>query len=205
MNPQRFLLLSSSSYLYDPALPIPFDLGSLKMLYITTASKGAPNTAYVERMRDHLKKQNIAYEELDLDGKTPDDLRRALTGKDIVFMEGGNAFYLMNSIRKSGFEAVLKEFLPKCLIYMSACAGTHVATPTLEVANWRQKPDYPTFDVTDLSAMNFVPFLVALHYNPERQNLLDEAAAKAHYPVKKLSDRQAIYIEDGNVQMLGDN
>ena len=205
MNPQRLFLLSSSSYLYDPALPIPFDLGSLRMAYITTASKGAPNTAYVERMRDHLKKQNIAYEEIDLDGKNSDELRKALADKEIVFVEGGNAFYLMNSIRQSGFESVLKESLFKGLIYMSACAGTHVATPTLEMANWRQKPDYPTFGVTDMHAMNLVPFLIALHYDPEKQNLLDEATVRAHYPVKKLSDRQALYIAEGSVQMLGDN
>lgn len=205
MNPQRLFLLSSSSYLYDPALPIPFDLGSLRMAYITTASKGAPNTAYVERMRDHLKKQNIAHEEIDLDGKNSDELRKALADKEIVFVEGGNAFYLMNSIRQSGFESVLKESLSKGLIYMSACAGTHVATPTLKMANWRQKPDYPIFGVTDMHAMNLVPFLVALHYDPQKKDLLDAAIAKVHFPTKTLSDREAIYIAGGNVQMLSDN
>jgi len=205
MKPLRLFLLSSNSYLYDPALPMPFDLKSLKMAYITTASKGAPNTAYVERMRTHLSEQNIAYEEVDLDGKTPAELSRILSDKDIVFMEGGNAFYLMNSIRQSGFERVLKEHLQKGLIYMSACAGTQVATPMLALANWRHKDYYSSFGVDDHTAMALVPFLIVGHYNSEQKDLVDEMISGITYPVRTLTDRQAIYVVDGEIKLFGDD
>ena len=116
-----------------------------EMVHITTASKGTTSLDYLERNRAFIKKEGYKCEELDLDGKNEDELRKILSKKELVYMEGGNTYYLMKAIRESGFEKVLKELLPKGLIYMGGSAGAYVACPTIEMAGFRHQDKYDHF------------------------------------------------------------
>lgn len=175
------------------------------MVHVITASKGATNLEYFERNRAFFKKEGFKSEELDLDGKNEDELREILSKKELVYVEGGNSFYLMKSIRESGFEKVIKELLPKGLIYVGGSAGSYVACPTIEMATWKHQ-DRNRFGVSDFTAMNLVPFLLSVHYKPEYRDILKEKISQAQvkYPIKILTDEQALLIKDGEVELIGD-
>ena len=79
----------------------------MRMVYVTNAAKGTNSTEYVERRKHLFKDEGYNYTELDLDGKNPKELREALRGAGIIFVEGGNTFYLLKSVRESGFDKVL--------------------------------------------------------------------------------------------------
>ena len=52
--------------------------------------------------------------------------------------------------------------------------------------------------------MNLVPFLVSVHYNREKYRQgLKEGIKKSKYPVKILTDEQALLITDKEVSLLG--
>lgn len=173
------------------------------MVHITTASKGVSNHAYLERNRAFFKTSGYNVEELDLDGKSGGELRAILSSKELVYMEGGNTFYLMKAIRQSGFEKVIKELLPKGLIYMGGSAGAYVACPTIEMAGLRHQDKYDHFGVTDLTGMNLVSFLLSVHYSPEYSEILAEKISHTKYPVKILTDEQAILVKDGVAELIG--
>lgn len=171
------------------------------MAHIVTASKGVTDLAYLERNRAFFKKEGYDVEEFDLDGTTEGELRKILEKKEAVYVEGGNTFYLLKSIRESGFEKVLKDLLPKGLIYMSASAGSYVVCPTVETSTWKSKHD--RYGVTDFTAMNLVPFLLFMHYNLEYRALLQEKIPDASYPVRILTDEQALLVRDNMVELIG--
>ena len=50
--------------------------------------------AYLERNRVFFKANGYDIEELDLDGKNEKELRKILQDKELVYVEGGNTFYL---------------------------------------------------------------------------------------------------------------
>lgn len=50
-----------------------------------------------------------AIEELDIRGKTYEDLQKVDT--DIIFVNGGNTFYLLHWVRESGFDRIIKKFV----------------------------------------------------------------------------------------------
>jgi peptidase E len=202
---ENIVLLSSSKYLID-GLPLPFakPLAKMRLAYITTAAKPVADKAYVERTISFLKVTGCNYFELDLDGQTPDSLRAVLYNVDVVFVEGGNAYYLLKSIRDSGFESVVKELLSRGVWYMGACAGTHVAGPNINMADWRQKPDYNHFAISDTASMGLVPFATVVHYIPEFHGLLKQKIAATKYPIKILSDKQALFIQNGVVKLIGE-
>ncbi len=173
------------------------------MAYITTASKGVGDLAYMERAKGIFDKNGYDYEELDLDGKNEKWLEEYLSKFDVVYVQGGNTFYLLKSIRESGFDKVIKKLLPKGLIYIGASAGAYVACPSIEMMMWKGNK-YDHYGVTDLTGMNLVPFLVSVHYSPEYFDLLKEKSSKAAYPVRILNDRQAILVKDDKAQFIGE-
>ena len=201
---KRLLLLSSSRFLnaHPQVFGVPFR--DMKIAYVITASKSVPSIDYLERSRDFFREQGYHFQELDLDGKHKQELHEFLSEFDIVYVEGGNSFYLLKSIRESGFDTVMKELLPKGLIYVGASAGTYVACPTIEMALWRHQDKYDHHGITDVTAMGLVPFLVTAHYKPEYDALLKEKIPKAHYPVRILSDDQALLVEDNEVRLIGE-
>ncbi len=201
---KRMLLLSSARFLMDNPPDIfgrPFS--RYKMAYITTASKGVIDKGYLERDKKFFKEQEYNFEEIDIDGKDEQTLRDLLENFESVFVEGGNTFYLIKAIRESGFDKVVKELLPKGLIYSGGSAGAYVACPSIEMAAWRHQDKYDHYGVTDLTGMNLIPFLMSVHYKPENKELLQEKVKQTRYPVKILTDDQAILVQDNNYELVG--
>ena len=79
----------------------------------TTAAYGdEKNPEWFDKFKDQLYQQGIRnIETFDLRNKNQDDLEEILSAKDMLFVNGGNTFYLLDCIRKSGFGEVFKKFL----------------------------------------------------------------------------------------------
>ena len=203
---QTILLLSSGSFLEKNfRLILGRPLKEYKLAHITTAGKGqgVRNLDYQEKTRNRLRAQECVFEDIDIDGKNEDELRAIFKNFDGVFMNGGSTFYLLKSIRESGFEKVIKELLPTGFIYIGASAGSYVACPTIEMSLWPHQDKYSHYDMEDVKGMNLVPFLVTVHYTPEHEELLKEKIPTASLPVHILTDEHAIIVRDGVMEFLG--
>lgn len=201
---KKLLLFSSLKLLIgglSPVLGKPFS--QFRAVHVITASKGVTDISYLERNREFFRSNKWEIEELDLDGTHENELRDVLKDKELVYVEGGNTFYLLKAIRESGFETIVKERLSQGLIYMGASAGSYVACPTIEMATWKHQDKYDHCGVTGLTAMHLVPFLLTVHYKPECRDLLKEKISEAGYPVKILTDEQALWVQDDKVELIG--
>lgn len=202
----KLLLLSSSRFLKNDLKPyLGKSLSELKIAHIINASKGkgVNDLGYIERTKEIFINSGCYFEDLDLDGKDEKYLREYLKKFDAVFVNGGSTFYLLKSIRESGFDKIIKELLPQGFIYMGASAGSYVCCPTIEMALWKHQDKYDHCDLIDLSALNLVPFLLTVHYSEEYKQLLKEKIFKTNYKVKILNDNQAILVNGKNVSLLG--
>lgn len=201
---RTLLLTSSGSFITDKALNIfqkPFN--RMKMAYIITASKGVNNLSYMERHKQKMNKLNFDYEEIDIEGKNEEELRRILSKKEVIYVEGGNTFYLLKAVRESGFDKVIKDLINKGIIYVGSSAGSYLCCPTIEMATWKHQDKYDRNGVIDFTGLNLVPFLMTVHYTPEYKELLKEKISQSKYPVKILTDEQALLIQGKDVQLIG--
>lgn len=200
----KLLLSSNGSFVIEKGLKLLFeDVSKIKLAYITTAGKGSNDKTYLENHREMMKKEGIAFEELDIEGKTENELRELLKDKNAVYVEGGNTFYLLKAARESGFDKVIKELIEKGVPYIGSSAGSYIACPTIEMATWKPKQK-DRFGVTDFTAMNLVPFLVVAHYESEFAEVLKEKISQTKYETKLLKDGQAILVEDNNYKLVGE-
>lgn len=203
---KTLLLLSSGTFLKNDLSDI-FEkpLNKYRMAHIIDSSKGkgVTNTDHIERVRDRFKEREVYFEDIELAGKNENEVREIMKNFDGVFVNGGSTFYLLKVIRETGFDKVLKELLPKGFIYIGASAGSYVACPSIEMALWGLKDRYDRYGITDLTGMNLVPFLMRVHYVPEYRDLLKQKISQANYPVKILTDEQAILVKGDSFELLG--
>src|SRR3989344_4298344 len=200
----KLIILASSgefvaSTNIDNILPKP--LSKSRILYITTASKKVNDDSYVEKTRQKIGELSFSYTEIDIAGKTKEELKKALSLCDIVYVEGGNTFYLLKAVRDSGFDKAVKEAIDNGVVYWGVSAGSYIACPSIVMATWSDRFD--RFGVTDWSAMNFVPFLIKAHYTPDMLEALKEKSKGLQLSLYVLNDEQAVLMKEGEVQLIG--
>lgn len=202
---KKLLLASRGTYVTDGKYEL-FDKprNRVKWAYITTAGKSVPNTAYITKHHQRMQELGWDFEDIDIEGKTPDELRRLFKGKDAINMLGGNSYFLLKCIRESGFDVVLKELLEQGVVYCGSSAGSYVACPTIEMAAWKDPKRFDRHGVIDLTAMHLVPFLIVAHCTPEVVSMIQPKIDAATFPVKLLTDQQAILVKDDAVELLED-
>ena len=60
------------------------------------------------------------------------------------------------------------------------------------------------FGLTDLSALNYVPFCLKVHYIDDMEVSVREVIKALKYPLRILRDGQGILAEDGKYTFMGD-
>jgi len=176
-----------------------------KVAFVTTAAYGeSKNPTWMEKDRQLLYECGIRHiEDLDFKGKTQGDLELILSDKDIIFVNGGNTFYLLKWAKESGFDKVLPDFLKSGGLYVGVSAGSYIACPTIEAATWKHQ-DRNRVGITDLTAFGLVQFLITAHFEEKYRVIVVQAAKSTKYPIVALTDRQAVLVRDGKVQVVGE-
>jgi len=171
--------------------------------FVNTASKPEPDKSFVKKDLDAMKEAGFNVQEIDIEGKTEKELLRFFEPKDIIFVEGGNTFYLLKAMRKCKFEKVINKMLKKGKVYIGASAGSIVAGKTIETSNWKNPEE--TFGVRNLRGLNLVPFNIFVHYQPEHAEIIKQKikSARKRKKLKILTDDQAILVQGRNVLLLG--
>ena len=177
----------------------------MKIGYVTTASKGARN--FGRKVKDTIipiiKENGYTFNEIDINDKSKDELLNFFKNKNIIHIEGGNTFYLLKAIRKTGFDKILKILLNEGKIYIGTSAGAYVMCPTIDVADWDDKT-IDRFGVNDFTSLNYVPFVLKVHYKDEAGELVKEKMKTLKYPLRVLKDGQGILVENGKYTFVGD-
>jgi dipeptidase E len=142
---------------------------------------------------------------VDLKNKNRKDLEEELKGMDVIFVAGGNTFYLLEKVRESGFDRVAKKLINEGVVYIGSSAGAVLAGPTIEIINKMDDPaDAP--NLKSFKALNLVNFIVMPHFGDEKyKDIFDEAVKRGKdlgYEVKLLTNYQALIVNGGRVRLV---
>jgi len=169
--------------------------GQIRVIFIPTASRTEEEMNYVEAARQELVDlgiNNIII--LNLDHSLVD---YEIKGVDAVYVCGGNTFYLLQKIRESGFDRLLRRFDG---VYVGVSAGSVVVGPNIEVsAPW----DENDVHLSDTTGMGMVNFAVVPHYQRKEQPIVADLKERADYEIMELTDNQAVLIENGDRKIIG--
>ena len=178
--------------------------------FITTAAKPQGNLDYLKKDWDIMREEmGFNIEEVDIDGKKESEVMNLLSLKDVIYVEGGNTFYLLKAMRDCNFEKVIRKLLKKGKVYIGASAGSIVAGKTIKTAGWlgEEYENKNIIGLKDLKGLNLVPFDIFVHYTPEYAEIIRQQIKNPRKRAKRLkilTDDQAIFVQGKDVALIGE-
>lgn len=167
----------------------------LNVLYIPVALDGDndPDKEWVEEEFEAIlalgiKKVNILEYRMDyvLD----------LTKYDLIYMMGGNTFYLMKKIREHNFGSKIQKAIENGVVYVGSSAGSEILGTTIEVA---LPYDENLCGIKDYTGLKVVDAVIIPHANKKKE-FIEAQKNKYKEEIYQLFDEHAIIIVDSNVK-----
>ena len=178
----------------------------IKLAYIPTAGDPEIDRSWQADLVRDFGVQGMSVESYDIKDKNVDTLRNDLSKFNVIFVDGGNTFYLLDHARKSGFAEALRDLLKdNSRTYVGVSAGSILVGPSIELAGWRPANDVNDVGLTDLAGLGLVDFVVFPHYVKEFEAMVKKESGTVNYEVIALPDESAVYMDDMKPVVLGDH
>ena len=154
------------------------ELNNKKVLYITTASDGEKgdkswmDEEYKTILDLGINEDNITEYKI---GNNID-----IMAYDIIYMMGGNTFYLLDMIRKNSFDNEIRSFINAGKIYIGSSAGSEILGNSIDMAIGY---DDNNVNMTDFTGLKIIDGLIIPHCNKKTDfinNLKDKTNKKLY-------------------------
>lgn len=184
---------------------IPKSPKELKVAFIPTAADPYVDKWFAEADRKKLIEFGFKLIEVDLKNKDEDQLKDILSDADIVYFTGGNSFYLLDKVRKSGFDKILPSLLDKGVIYAGSSAGAVIAGATIEPIKYLDDPSIVP-ELESFEALGLVDFAIIPHYGKEKYKEKHEKTMSefggGKLKLVTLTDEQSIIVENDEYKIV---
>ena len=165
------------------------DPRNLTAAFIPTAADPAEDKTFVQWSIDQIEGLGMKLFTVDLKEENADTLYDKLSKADIIWVNGGDTIYLIDQIRKSGFDQIIDRLIDEGRIYVGVSAGSYISCPTIPA--------------TDLAGLGLADFHMVVHYEDKYRQEVEDYAKTANYPVFALTDQQAIIIHGEDFKIVG--
>ena len=165
------------------------EIKNKKVLYITTASDGEEDDDKSWMDEEYKTILDLGINESNIiEYKIGNDIN--IDDFDIIYMMGGNTFYLLDVIRKTGFDKIIVDFINKGKIYIGSSAGSEILGNSTDVALGY---DDNNVNMIDFTGLKIVDALIVPHSN-RKEEFISELKNKTKENVITLYDGDGIII-----------
>ena len=158
------IFLCSSFADVAPLLPesVPTSLSGKTVAFIPTASIHEEYTQYVEDGKNALVSLGLVVRELEITQCEKKEIVKVLNDCDCIYISGGNTFYLLQELRKTGVDELIKQHIFTGKLYIGESAGAMVTAPNIEYVCMMDDPNEGK-ELTNFEALNVVDFSTVPH------------------------------------------
>lgn len=171
----------------------------------TAANADGGGTIYVKRQRRVLEKLGLNVCLLDISAAGSNEITAKLLNSDIIYIGGGNTFYLLQELKRSGADKLIKKQVLLGKAYIGESAGAVVAAPRIDYIEDMDKRDAAP-NLRDCSALGLVDFYPLPHMNSFPFIRASRMIAEKHSNDLKLlpiTNRQAVCVYGNEIKILG--
>ena len=180
------------------------DLKGRTVTYIPTAAIAEEIEGMAEEEMRMLEDLGLTVDELEVSTASRETVREKLMKNDMIFVGGGNTFFLLQELKRSGADQIIAQEVEKGKFYIGESAGAIAACPDIGYSAVMDVPDKAP-GLTDYTGMGLVDFYVVPHLGhpemgPGAEMIIEKYSSELD--LKGINDYQAILVEGDRVSIL---
>ena len=203
----KLILASMLNKSQSKISPILKAAGVKTALCIPTAANvySPENRGWQTDEMNTLQQLGVELDIFDVEGKAPQEVKTKMEAHTAVYVTGGNTYYLLDHMRRSGFDEVIRAWAGNGRTYIGCSAGAVVACSRIDYIGAMDDPSQST--LTDFTGLGLYPNnLVMVHadhqkYGPIAQDLKIEWERKGNRVVP-LNDDQILLWDGRETEIL---
>jgi len=177
---------------------------SKKILFIPTAANVEEYKKYMHLTQKAFEDFSYEVENFDVSVFSEEIAKEKLSEAKIVFISGGNTFYLLQELKRKNLITYLKERIENGLLYIGESAGSVIAAPDIEYASVIDDKTVAT-ELDDYTGLNLVDFYIVPHFEEEpfvesSRNTVE--LYKDELDLKLINNKEAILVKNNNFTIL---
>ncbi len=166
----------------------------IKVLLIPTAARTKEELYYVEESRKELVGLGIRKENIfDYNPKNSVD-EIAQKNFDVIYVCGGNTFYLLQKVMESGFDKKIIDMVNNGIVYVGASAGSILVGPDIEISGIGVNGDKNDIGIKNTDGFNLTDKIISPHYALPEEEAISGFEKEKNVKVLRLKDNQALFI-----------
>lgn len=201
---KKLILVSMLYQVTDLVKTIEPELAGKTVTYIPTAGIVEETEGMVEEETTILERLGLAVDVLDVSAASYESIVNSLTKNDIIFIGGGNTFFLLQELRRSGADKILVQEVNKGKLYIGESAGAVIACPDIGYCSGMDSPEKAP-ELTDYTGLGLVDFYIVPHIGNKEMGEAAEKAVEEYnskLDLKIITDRQIIQVDGENLKIL---
>ena len=199
---KKIFLASSFKDVANAFAEFEKDICGKKVTFIPTASVVEKVVFYVEAGKKSLEKLGLIVDVLEISTASPGEISTKLNGNDFIYITGGNTFFLLQELKRTGADKIITKEVNAGKIYIGESAGAMITAPNIEYVKGmdsvKKAPNLDNFD-----ALGLVDFYTVPHYTNFPFKKAAQKIVETYSPALKMqpiSNNEAILIENGSIK-----
>lgn len=180
------------------------NLAGKTVTFIPTAALPDKLDFHIEYSKKILSEMGLIIDELEISAATHLDIVNKLERNDYIYVAGGNTFFLLQEMNRSGAGNLVKTQINAGKLFIGESAGAILLAPDIEYAretdNPLAAPQLKTFE-----ALNVIDFYPVPHYkNYPLEKAVEIVISKydAKLPLVPFGNSQAILVRGKEKQVV---
>jgi len=190
---------------HDIAKKLKKPASEYNLVFITTPSEPEQEAdrdmSWLKRDRKVLVKAGFKVTDYTITGKIRKQIKDDLKDYDIIYMSGGNSFYMIEKLQETRSMSVFKKFIEEDgKIYIGSSAGSMITAPDVYALMKKKHVEYSK--LPNYRGLGLVNFLIFPHWGrsdfkqPYLKERLPHAYKTTKAPIIVLKDNHYIQVED---------
>ena len=179
------------------------EIDNKKVAFIPTASLREGYNGYVGSARKLFKKLGAIVTEIDISTEAYSTIQSVFEDADVIYFTGGNSFFLMDQLRKTETDELLKKELASGKLMIGESAGAIICAPTIQyIEQMDEKPE--DYSQEDNEGLDLIDFYVLPHYLTAPFKKITERimAEFSDLNICAINNHQAIIVNDEGSKVI---
>ena len=180
------------------------DLQGKTVTFIPTASLVERVVFYVSAAKKQFEKLGLVVDELEITTAPEEEIISKLKNNDFIYVAGGNTFYLLQELKRSGADKLIADEVNAGKLYIGESAGAMIAAANIEYVKAMDSVKKAP-DLAEYTALNMVDFFPVPHHKcppfvKSAQSILDNYAASLQ--LVPITNHDAIAVMGDKIEVI---